>query len=273
MNQQVLLDFYELLKSNKIPIQNIHFITKNLNHSLKNHIILPIPKGKKFFMYINNNNIYLINNSQQLKVKNTQEIDNELNNTIIKGYYEDKFIGYDVLIYKGNNIQAKSYIYRHKCLQNISENYEKCNTVNIHKKQDIQEIIQKYQGILLVPTKAHYINNKTYIYQPPNKVIINFKIKNEYTPIPLYTFLLSNKKPFIGTKHFPSEKLLPLSHYDRNFIKQYPNNLIFEFQWINNNFVPVKPTTYESTQKDAEKAWEYINQPLEYNELLELLET
>ena len=269
---QILSNFYNLLNSNRIPTQNIKFLSQHIFPPLTNHTILPLPKGRKFFMYINNNNIYLINNTEKLLVKSDQQIKPELENTIIKGYYHEKFIGYDVLIYKGINIRTKSYTYRYKCLQEINTDYPKCNLALIYTKEKIKELLKEHDGVMFIPTRAHYINNQTYIYQLIDKVTLNLQVKSENKMgIPLCSLYLSNKVAFSGTKELPLQPLIPLSHYDRNFIKQQPTTSMFEFAWINNNFVPVKPASYLTSPRDAKRAWEYINDPLEHNVFLKLL--
>lgn len=228
---------------------------------LDDYKVTTMMRGERSLLYLRESgvSIYQQNNSFDL----VNSVHEELYDTLIWGdWYEGKFYGYDILKYKGIDVKKKSLRKRLLCLEHISSLVSSCQLVSYYELNNVSQLLNEYNGLMFVPTKANFVNNKTYIYQSVEKVGICFSVNKN---VDNYCLSTRNGEIFEGSIEYPFGRTIPLSWKDRLFIKDGGN---FEFRWDNNNFVPFVHSDIIYSPVYTRLLWNYINNPLNMEALI-----
>lgn len=187
---QVIDDMKTLTKSTLNDLPAMQSVSAELIHIIDNipnkYSVTDKADGERSFLFIHNNNVYIISNTLEIKKINNNEYNQkkieEYNNTIIDGEYislvkENKylFLGFDILFFKNQDVRETS---------SLIERYKLINQLN----QDIfdQEIIpQNYQGPFDLDKILKFYEKNLFQYMK----FINTSIKK-------------NKMNIIATKYF-----------------------------------------------------------------------
>lgn len=266
-----------------IPIQTIKILNKNNIKNINNDfIVMPIKKGKSFVLFLSIKGAYLISKQKMFRIE--AKVPKKLYNTVVIGDWNDNvFVGYDIMIFSDNNIRKKSLLNRMLFLSIVCKFFPFCKLVKYYHKnlaENTQKLLKYNEGVIFAPVKANYHNNKTFSYQPIDKIGIKFKIKmyKKYGFNNYNFYALTDDNNFIlfkGSKKFPYNSSFPLSREDRIFIGPTEatgpiDNIVFEFRWESDGFMP-----YQQFRKDdidnieySKRIWEYINDPIDKNTLI-----
>lgn len=256
--------------------QGQKFLNKKILGLLtRDYILMPMIKGDRYMLYISEHGSFLISKRIIYRIKlNTPK---SLYNTVVLGkWYEKSFIGYDIPIISGTDIRKKSLLRRLKSLHLVSIRFPFCEMTKyyIHNLADnVNRLLVSYEGVIFAPIRANYMNDRVLLYQEVENVGINFKVK-VHKKYGFTTFTLTtgiNNDTFIGSDNLPYESNIPLSREDREFIGILEHNKTIEFRWESDGFMPYMHYNQVSTTKFARQAWEYINDPIDKNVLIDTL--
>lgn len=246
--------------------QGINFIDKIQIKTIQDYVVMPICKGIKYILYLSSTGAYMIS-KRQIFIVDVDIVPVQLHGSVVTGYwYNKKFTTIDILRFGLKDIRGHSLLKRFKHLVLVSELFPFCVMIqfiikDIYKNTKI--LLKKYDGVIFYPIKANYMNDKVFIYQPVEKVGINFKVE-KYVSNGFHTFGLkcgNNNDFFIGSTEYPLKYLIPLSKEDQDFIGPLDNNTVFEFRWESDGLMPYVrvPKNSTSTRTFSKKAWSYIN--------------
>jgi len=133
---KILKNLNKLLYNNEnvlpvgLPIMNaVSFEKDNINIVINNYTITDKLDGERYYMYIKDNNIYLISNNIRVKKINEKVNISEYENTILDGEYiydnkNKKFILYvfDIIYYKNEDMRKKDLNKRYELLLDVINN-------------------------------------------------------------------------------------------------------------------------------------------------------
>lgn len=282
MSQKITLEYNNLLdREQKTPWmipQGMHFLCEDLLGLLTDYVVTPMYRGKKYMLYLCEFGTFLISKKEILHVE--KSVPRSLYQTIIVGdWHEKSFVGYDIAFISGRDVRKKSYLQRAKSLRVVSIRFPFCKMVRFYRNrlhEHVSELLNDYRGVIFMPVKANFTNNRIFIYQLVENVGVRFKLDYSeecgYSTYTLKTGMYQDL--FLGTSEFPFSSHIPLTQEDKEFIGPLQNT-VFEFRWEGNNWLPyVQVHEHEvSSSKFACQAWEYINKPLPYTELLDNIRT
>jgi hypothetical protein len=238
----------------------------NHNHTVnKHHAVCESRRGIECTMIINKCGVFLYYAGNIFKV--FKDVPEELFGTVIDGdLYNKEFYGYDMMFYKGKNIQKYSLITRLKYLKSVSNCFSYCNRIEYYYKniiKNVRGILDYKNGVIFTPVKANYMNKRTYIYCPVQNLGLDFIVEKNHD-----NYILKDLKDqiFMGTKRYPFYGRLALIDYDRKFIDNTKEN-VFEFRWDKGSLIPYKLS--EKYQYDMnDQVWESINNPVDIDLIL-----
>lgn len=262
--------------------QGLHFLDENNLRQMRDYVVMPMRRGKKYILFLSESGAYLISKFKILFIK--RSVPNSLYNTVVSGdWYENIFTAYDIVRTSNIDIRKKSFIYRMKHLRVVCTQFPFCKMVRYYRNnldKNIEKLLKRYDGVIFSPIRANYMNNRTFLYQPVENVGIRFKLE-ERTKCGFRSFVLMTKACdgetedlFTGIKELPYRSLIPLSNSDKEFIGPV-NNTVFEFRWESDGFMPYMRVDENdiSTGKFAKQAWAYINNPIDKNLVISFLST
>lgn len=249
--------------------QSLRFLEEKQLVELKDYVVMPMYRGNKFILYLSQSGAYLISKYKIFYLN--QSIPDSLYNTVVSGdWYEKSFTAYDIICIGNTNVCRKSFIQRMKYLRIVTTQFPFCKMVKYYRiEKNIEDLLNKNEGVIFTPIRANYMNNRTFLYQSVENVGIKFKLE-EKIECGFQTFVLktlsfgSNEDLFTGIKDLPYGPFIPLTKEDKKFIGPL-NNTIFEFRWDNDSLVPYT-RAYEnkiSNSKFSKEAWFYINNPID----------
>ena len=257
--------------------QGLRFIEEKNLLNIKDYLVFPMYRGETYTLYLSKKGIYLISKIKILKVENENINGNkELHNTVITGeWYENSFTGYDISYIGGKDIRNKRLTRRMKYLSIVSNKFNFCQITTYYSNnisKHTQKLLDDYEGVLFAPNYANYTNDRIFLYQPVENVGISLKIEKKIENN-FQTFILkiSDNKLFCGTTEFPYQTHIPLSREDRKFIDILEDNIIYEFRWRNDGLVPYTRKSKTSSNRIAERSWNFINNTLDKNLLINSL--
>jgi hypothetical protein len=252
--------------------QGLKFLDKNSLSLLTDFVIMPIRKGIKYTLFLSEKGAFLINRLEILRVDS--DVPESLYNTVVTGdWYEKSFVGYDISVIAGTDIRRKSFLKRNKSLKLVSGLYPFCEAISYYRNnlvEKTEKLLKEHEGIIISPIKANYMNDRVFMYQEVHNVGIKFRIeKSIKCGFTTYALKLGKSNElFIGTPTMPYIHTIPLSRNDREFIKPLGESSIFEFRWESDGLMPYMQVSNSSTTKFANRAWSYINDPLDKNVIL-----
>jgi hypothetical protein len=247
--------------------QGLRFLQENQLATMKDYMVMPMRRGKKYMLYLIESGAYLISKTEIFRVE--KDVPKSLYNTIVMGdWYENSFTGYDIVSIGNTDVRKRSLVQRIKQLRIVTIRFPFCEVIKCLSGdlgKHTQELLKEYDGVIFAPNRAHYTNDRVFLYQPVENVGIKFKIE-ERSECGFSSFTLktgAHSDSFVGTNEFPYESSIPLSCEDRNFIGPL-NDTVFEFRWESDGLMPYM-RSYEhetSTTKFANQAWNYMNNHL-----------
>jgi hypothetical protein len=241
--------------------QGVNYLKKGV--SLDDYIVCPCTTGTKYFLFLWDTCGYFVTSSYAYKIDT--KVPKSLDNTVVVGYWDkSKFTAYDIVVFKGKDIQKYSILTRLKKLKKVGECFPFCCPVKYltdDLEKDTRLLLDQHNGVIFSPTKATYINNRTYIFKPIEKTTVRFAIEKMN-----YGYSLKTGKEFSsfnGTTEYPFRSTIPLTLHDQKFVGLIPN-AVFEFRWKNDGFLPIERCTtgVPTSTKNSKKIWSYINNPL-----------
>jgi ubiquinone/menaquinone biosynthesis C-methylase UbiE len=219
---------------------------KHIKNIEKDYAVSPKADGERVLIYFDfNNNIYLLNNRNEVTNTKCVHPDNNFRNSLIDSEFineTDTLYAFDVLIFNGKDKTNLNLLDRIKCLDNIKLNLNcedtnyniKIKEIDYTEKKSIFEksktiLEKKYDyitdGIVFTPIHADYRSKDKLIYKwkPLDMLSIDFlvkfpddKIKKDNagkTYKTVYLFVGENRNIFIKKR---------LSHID-DYYKLFPN--------------------------------------------------
>lgn len=280
--KEIVYSYNSLFQHNQenpwIVPQGQKFLNEKILGLLKyDYIAMPMMKGDRYMLYISEYGSFLVSKHIIYRIK--QNTPKSLYNTVVMGeWYEKSFIGYDILIISGTDIRKKSLFQRLKSLRIVSIRFPFCEIVkyyNDNLADNVTNLLIDYEGVIFAPVRANYMNDRVFLYQEVENVGIKFQVKvhNKYG---FTTFTLTtgiHNDTFIGSDSLPYVPNIPLSKEDREFIGNLKHNKTIEFRWESDGLMPYMHMQYNqvSTTKFARQAWEYINEPIDKNVLIDNL--
>ena len=280
-SESIIKEYNSIFNKNQespwIVPQGLRFIEEKNLLNIKDYLVFPMCRGETYTLYLSKKGIYLISKIKILKVENENINDNkELHNTVIFGkLYENSFTGYDISYIGGKDIRNKRLTRRMKYLSIVSNKFNFCQ-ITTYYSNDIskhtQKLLDDYEGVLFAPNYANYTNDRIFLYQPVENVGISLKIEKKIeTNFQTFILKITDNKLFCGTTEFPYQTHIPLSKEDRKFIDILDDNIIYEFRWRNDGLVPYTRKSKTSSNRIAERSWNFINNTLDKNLLINSL--
>jgi len=257
-------DFPWLLK------QGVNYLKRG--DSLDDYIVCPFTNGIKYSLFLWDKCAYFVTGSYTYKLD--VKAPSSLNNSVIIGYwYENKFTAYDIVFYKGKNVQKVSLPSRLKRLHNVEKIFPFCKSVEYlmdDLEKDTAFLLKKHKGLIFSPKHANYVNNRTFIYKSIETTTINFSIVKKGCVYSLKTG--KECSSFQGSPEYPFGHTTPLTLEDQKFVGFIPNS-VFKFRWKNNGLVPLERSTsgIPTSTKNSKKIWNYINNPLTNKMVLNII--
>lgn len=244
--------------------QALQILKREDLETLHDYMVAPSGDGNMYTMYISDTNVYMI--SQYSVAEINQVFPKELKYTVSHGYWDDtSFTGYDVSMISGVNICKFSLTKREKALQNISSQlsfFKAAKYYNTNIIENASILLKTNNGVIFAPIKANYMNNRTYIYTPVDKISIHFYVNTVKCSYNMYQISSgANKQVFTGSTQYPFRNIIPININHRHVIGEYPENVLVEFRWENNSFVPhnISKQNESTPPEEAKEIWEFIN--------------
>lgn len=256
--------------------QPLSRLSESFIPNLNNYLVFPLPRGEKYTLFLCKTGAYLLSRDIILYV--TETVHPTLYNTVVTGdLYEKSFYGYDVVMIAGKDIRRFSLIQRLKGLNIVSKYFPFCQKSD-YIQGDLEFattcMLQKYDGVLYSPINANFINNRRYIYQPVDKIGINFlAISTKTNGYQTYEMKVDKGQTvFSGSDSYPMyNNIVPLSQEDRKFVGKLGG--VFEFRWESDGFIPYTYSSNPSSIKQAQNLWNSINEPLDLQLLISHIRT
>lgn len=244
--------------------------------SLENYLIFPKLDGIRYFLFLLEDNAFLINNTEFLKVSMSENPDNTM--TLIDGELIDgKYYPFDLLFYKGKDVRQNTRMERLELIKKIKVNGIEIKIID--PMTDFKKGFDKYfkaentDGVILAPNNMPYFNTKTFKYKPQELQVIDFFTKKEKLDVgDVYGLYVKGEKGdlvlFKGTPDQPFGGYVSGTERDK---KMLDKGGIIEFKWEFDRFIPVRIRTDKTQPNFIEVAyniWEEINDPITEEEFL-----
>lgn len=187
------LEFSTSAYGNQVVALRLHHFLAVINN---NYTITDKVDGDRYFLYITDNQTYLLSNNLKI-TKLSITTDETLNNTLIDGEYlidKNMFLAFDILFYKNNNVMKLTLKERFNKLDEIINKLGfKIPFDDTLIKTNIIEEINKFHTKNILSYQKHIIdnsNNKSSFFMTRKYFIFTLGISN--TEIYNYTVLLWN---------------------------------------------------------------------------------
>jgi len=240
-----------------------------LKHTnLEKYYVCPMRRGVSYTLFLSEKGVYMMNGDGVFIVSLEDDVHDSLYNTVISGdWYENRFYGYDISIFCGQDVRKQSLIKRERYLYKINKYFPFCVPIKYYSVENAKSLLNVYDGVIFSPIKANYTNNRTYIYQHIKNISIYFKVSQNYLRYKTYTLKTGKEEEvFTGNTEYPFFNTIPLVQEDRKFIGT-GNECVIEFKWDSNSFVPVSysNTGCPTSTVDAKNIWTYINEHIDFD--------
>lgn len=166
-------------------------------------------------------------------------------------YFNKVYYVFDVLFYKGNNVQELNFSKRIEMYNEIVKNVnskrlvskqhfpltfkELCTKLpNIIKTLEPRFVPNDLDGIIITPDTSY--SSKVYKYKPISLLSIDFLIKKEAPNV--FYLLTSNGLFKPKNQRYSNTGIITV---DTETFKKYKDNTIVEFVFKNNKFIPLRP--------------------------------
>lgn len=258
--------------------QGLRYLNEKHLSNLRDYVVMPMRKSEKYMLFLCESGSHLVSKKNIWTIPGN--IPFSLHDTVVMGeWHQNIFTGYDIAMIGGKDVRKKSLLQRLKKLRIVSVRFPFCEVVKCFRGNlgdHTHELLKKNEGVIFAPIRANYMNDRVFLYQQVENVGIKFNLvtrsERGYT---MYTLKVGQSDAlFTGTDKYPYESHIPLSSEDRDFIGPL-NNTVFEFRWESNGFMPYM-RAYEArvtSIKFAKKVWEYINNPLDKQLVINSLRT
>ena len=272
--KQVILHYNSIIKKqSKNPIilfnkpqtlnrTHLGFLLENQDKFL----VFPKLDGIRYFMFIMENSIYLLNYTEFLKYSDNESSD--YNKTIIDGELIDNiFYPFDILFWKGEDVRKLDRLSRLGFLKELDVSIPiKIIEPDTNLTQGFKKYYETPQtdGIIMVYRDVPYNNSYTYKFKPHYMQYIDFYIQD----MKLMIKTPNGIEPFKGTPQYPYSGVL--GNPDNFDIK---NESIVECKWSDNMFIPVRERTDKINPNFIDVAniiWEEINNPIMPSDFLNI---
>lgn len=235
-----------MLQFKKITNPVITLTSKNINNILKDHCVTEKTDGENNFIYIDNKNVFLINDRSEIKKLSLTLTNPKLANSLINGEYIDylnTFYAFDILIYSKKDLTNTPFTQRYKYLQELNTSFTESSDMKIKsKKFYMKDVIKsadtiynntkfdyKIDGLVFTPLNTGF-RDTIYKWKPLHQLTVDFLVKQSpYNKDEFFLYNTINKKDLqkynINTDD-DHEKLFPMYPRDGFYVPikfQMPN--------------------------------------------------
>jgi len=222
------------------------------------------PRGEPCTLYLSTS-AYLVVHGDGACLEVPGEVPGDVQETVVWGdWFEGEFVGYDVSVYRGNDVCKYSLMRRVKILRDLEAAFRGFRVAAWVFGVGPMALLRE-GGALLAPVKANYSNDRTYVYHPIDQVSVRFHLrrldKRSYDLYEIGMGVGEGLVVFAGTETFPFHGQIPVSLEYREIVG-WPYGELFEFRWMHDGLVPYRRSRSRcsSSVEEAGEIWNFMNE-------------